>query len=199
MQKKLTKNKKTPTVNRKNEVNRILKDNIDRGTMNKEDVYFARKFLNILLEELPSITDNSSLNPDQFTSELNTKDFENSLEPETPKDAFDIEGAEVNGGDAESFSSVYVKKCAEWVKKMKEFSSWLISIDKQDSLTTQLNDADRDGSVFKGITRKIGDNISKTAGELNRIATQLEKAVAYAPKKQRELQKLTKITECSLK
>lgn len=194
MQKKLTKNKKTPTVNRKNEVNRILKDNIDRGTMNKEDVYFARKFLNILLEELPSITDNSSLNPDQFTSELNTKDFENSLEPETPKDAFDIEGAEVNGGDAESFSSVYVKKCAEWVKKMKEFSSWLISIDKQDSLTTQLNDADRDGSVFKGITRKIGDNISKTAGELNRIATQLEKAVADAPKKQRELQKLTKIT-----
>ena len=194
MQKKLTKNKKTPTVNRKNEVNRILKDNIDRGTMNKEDVYFARKFLNILLEELPSITDNSSLNPDQFTSELNTKDFENSLEPETPKDAFDIEGAEVNGGDAESFSSVYVKKCAEWVKKMKEFSSWLISIDKQDSLTTQLNDADRDGSVFKGITRKIGDNISKTAGELNRIATQLEKAVADAPKKQRELQKLTNIT-----
>ena len=62
------------------------------------------------------------------------------------------------------------------------------------SLNKDLNEADRDGSVFKGITRKVGDNIAKTAGELTRLAEALKKVVTDAPKKQRELQKLTKIS-----
>jgi len=200
-----TNKKKSPK--RAKEVDRILKNNLQTGVMTKEDVYFARKFLNVILEaddELPSIGDEAGMqdalpvsrdsksSPDTFTDIQNQADFESSLEDETPKDAFDTKGNDVQ--DAESFSNVYVKKCHHWVKKIEEFASFLNGIDNEEALNKQLNDADRDGSVFKGITRKVGDNISKTAGELARLAQQLSKVVVDAPKKQRELQKLTKIT-----
>lgn len=193
-------------LNRGKEVNRILKSNLDAGTLTKEDLYFARKFINVLLEaeDLPAIGDPAGMrdalpmpsdsegSPDDFTPDQNQADFENSLDDGTDPDAFDVEGQ--GHEDAESFSSVYVKKCHNWVKKINHFVDFLNGIDNKEALNTQLNDADRDGSVFKGITKKVGDNISKTAGELSRIAQQLSKVVVDAPKKQRELQKLTKIT-----
>jgi len=195
--------KKTP--NRSKEVNRILQNNLQTGVMTKEDCYFARKFLNVILEadDLPSIGDpagmkdalpmpgDSQASPDAFSADQNQTDLEASLDNGTDPADFDVEGNDVQ--DAESFSNVYVKKCHHWVKKIKEFTEFLNGIDNKESLTTQLNDADRDGSVFKGITRKVGDNISKTAGELARLGQQLGKYVQDAPKKQRELQKLTKI------
>ena len=126
-----------------------------------------------------------------FTSDQNQTDFEASLDTETDPKTFDVDGG---SKDAESFSNVYVKKCHQWVKKIEEFTEWLNGIERSDSLNKELNEADRDGSVFKGITRKVGDNIAKTAGELSRLAQALSKVVVDAPKKQRELQKLTKIT-----
>ena len=201
------KNKKTKTPKRSSEVDRILKTNLQTGVMTKEDVYFARKFLNVILEaeeELPSIGDESgmqdalpmpvdgSANPDKFTDTQNQADLDASHEDGTSPDAFDTKGNKVK--DAESFSNVYVKKCHHWVKQINHFADFLNGIENKESLTTQLNDADRDGSVFKGVTRKIGDNVAKIAGELDRIGQQLGKYVQDAPKKQRELQKLTKIT-----
>ena len=193
--------KKAP--NRAKEVDRILKTNIKAGVLAKEDYYFAKKFLNVVLEadeELPSIGDPSGMknalpmpdegSPDSFTSDRNDTDFENALEPGTEKDAFDVDGG---SQDAESFSNIYVKKCHQWVEKIEEFAEFLNSMDGP-SLNKELNEADREGSVFKGITRKVGDNIAKTAGELTRLAEALKKVVTDAPKKQRELQKLTKIS-----
>lgn len=192
--------KKAP--NRASEVDRILKDNLKSGIITKEDCYFARKFLNVILEadeDLPSIGDPAGMkkslpipdgSPDSFTPDQNQSDFESSLEPETDKDAFDVDGG---SQDAESFSNIYVKKCHHWVKKIEDFAEFLNGMG-DNSLNKDLNEADRDGSVFKGITRKVGDNIAKTAGELTRLAEALKKVVTDAPKKQRELQKLTKIS-----
>lgn len=192
--------KKAP--NRVSEVNRILTNNLKSGIMTKEDCYFARKFLNVILEadeDLPSIGDPAGMekalpmpdgSPDSFTPDQNQADFESSLEPETDKDAFDVDGG---SQDAESFSNIYVKKCHHWVKKIEDFAEFLNGMG-DNSLNKDLNEADRDGSVFKGITRKVGDNIAKTAGELTRLAEALKKVVTDAPKKQRELQKLTKIS-----
>jgi len=199
--------KKKKTSTRTSEVDRILKNNLQTGVMTKEDVYFARKFLNVILEaddELPSIGDPAGMQdalpmtgdgkagPDKFTGDQNEVDFKASLEDGTSEDEYDVDGGSVK--DAESFSNVYVKKCHDWVTKIDHFTEFLNGIDNKESLTTQLNDADRDGSVFKGVTRKIGENISKVAGELARLGQQLGKYVQDAPKKQRELQKLTKIT-----
>ena len=192
--------KKAP--NRVSEVNRILTNNLKSGIMTKEDCYFARKFLNVILEadeDLPSIGDPAGMekalpmpdgSPDSFTPDQNQADFESSLEPETDKDAFDVDGG---SQDAESFSNIYVKKCHHWVKKIEDFAEFLNGMG-DNSLNKDLNEADRDGSVFNGITRKVGDNIAKTAGELTRLAEALKKVVTDAPKKQRELQKLTKIS-----
>lgn len=200
-----TRVKKKKSPNRAKEVNRILQTNLETGVMVKEDVYFARKFLNIVLEaedDLPSIGDpagledalpmsgSSDASPDDFTADQNQVDFEASLDVGTDKDAFDVDGG---SQDAESFSNIYVKKCHHWVEKIEEFANFLNGMDGG-SLNKELNEADRDGSVFKGITRKVGDNIAKTAGELTRLAEALKKVVTDAPKKQRELQKLTKIT-----
>lgn len=199
-----TRAKKKKLPNRSKEVDRILKTNLQTGVMAKEDVYFARKFLNVILEaedELPSIGDPAGLNdslpmssgseatPGDFTSDQNQVDFEASLDVGTDKDEFDVDGG---SQDAESFSNIYVKKCHHWVKKIEEFAEFLNGMG-DNSLNKELNEADRDGSVFKGITRKVGDNIAKTAGELTRLAEALKKVVTDAPKKQRELQKLTKI------
>lgn len=193
--------KKAP--NRVSEVNRILTNNLKSGIMTKEDCYFARKFLNVILEadeDLPSIGDPAGMekalpmpdgSPDSFTPDQNQADFEVSLEPETDKNAFDVDGG---SQDAESFSSVYVKKCHAWAEKIEEFVHFLNGIDNPEALNTQLNNADREGSVLKGITRKVGDNIAKTAGELSRLGQALNAVVIGAPKKQRELQKLTKIS-----
>jgi hypothetical protein len=200
-----TRAKKKNQRNRLKEVDRILKTNLKAGTILKEDVYFARKFLNVVLEadeELPSIGDPSGMRdalpmpksneagPDDFTADQNEVDFEASLDIGTDKDAFDVDGGDQ---DAESFSNVYVNKCRDWVKKIQEFADFLNAIEGT-SLNKELSNADRDGSVFKGITRKVGDNIAKTAGELSRLAQTLSKVVTDAPKKQRELQKLTKIS-----
>ena len=199
-----TRVKKKKQHNRAKEVDRILKSNLQAGVILKEDVYFARKFLNVVLEaddDLPSIGDPSGLknalpmsrdmeaSPDKFTADQNQTDFEASLDLETDKDAFDVDGG---SQDAESFSNIYVKKCHQWVNKIEEFAEFLNGMG-ENSLNKELNEADRDGSVFKGITRKVGDNIAKTAGELTRLAEALKKVVTDAPKKQRELQKLTKI------
>lgn len=199
-----TRVKKKKSHNRSKEVNRILQNNLQTGVMVKEDIYFARKFLNIVLEaddELPSIGDPSGLkpalpmsrgreaSPKDFTQDQNQADFEASLDVGTDKEAFDVEGG---SQDAESFSNIYVKKCHHWVTKIEEFAEFLNGMG-DNSLNKDLNEADRDGSVFKGITRKVGDNIAKTAGELTRLAEALKKVVTDAPKKQRELQKLTKI------
>jgi hypothetical protein len=196
--------KKKKSHSRAKEVNRILQHNLQAGTLVKEDVYFARKFLNVVLEaddDLPSIGDPSGLadalpmpksseaGPDDFTADQNQVDFEASLDVGTDKDAFDVDGG---SKDAESFSNIYVQKCQKWVTKIEEFAEFLNGM-SSNSLNKELNEADRDGSVFKGITRKVGDNIAKTAGELSRLAEALKKVVTDAPKKQRELQKLTKI------
>lgn len=182
--------------NRNKEVNRILKDNLSRGTMSKEDTFFARKFLKTILEkeELPSISDvdTENLNPDKFTADQNQADFEKSLDPETDPTSFDVQGTEP-GKSAEDFSNIYIQKCAEWVEKINKFSTWLNNI-KGNSLNKELNEADREGSVFRGITRKIGDKITKTSGELDKISAELSGYIAAAPKKQRDLQKLTKIS-----
>lgn len=196
----IRKKKKSP--NRAKEVDRILKNNLERGMIAKEDVFFARKFLNVLLEadELPSIGGDeeedlvplgggTEASPEDLSADQNQVDFEASLETGTDSKQFDVQGTD----SAEEFSNVYIKKCVGWVKKLDHISKWLNGLDNQ-SLNKELNDADREGSVFRGITRKVGSNIEKVAGEIDRIKNNLSNVITSSEKKQRELQKLTKIT-----
>ena len=98
-----TRVKKKKSHNRSKEIDRILQNNLQTGVMVKEDIYFARKFLNIVLEaddDLPSIGDPSGLesvkplprsreaSPADFTSDQNQVDFEASLDDGTDKEAF---------------------------------------------------------------------------------------------------------------
>ena len=197
-----SKKRKNKAPSRAREVDRILKDNLARGVIAKEDVYFARKFLNVLHEadELPPIGGGEEdlvpigggrdASPDDLSADQNEVDFEASLETGTDKDQFDVEGTD----SAEQFSNIYLKKCVEWVAKLKDMSEWLNEPNKGTSLNKELNDADREGSIFRGITRKIGANIEKAAGELDKIRAALNSTISSSEKKQRELQKLTKIT-----
>ena len=121
----MQKQKKKKSPNRGKEVDRILKDNLERGMIAKEDVFFAKKFLNILYEaDLPSIGDDAVAAPTDFTPDRNQADFEGALEPETDPNSFDVQGTEP-GKSAEDFSNIYVKKCVDWVKKINEFSEWM--------------------------------------------------------------------------
>ena len=180
----MQKQKKKKSPNRGKEVDRILKDNLERGMIAKENILYEA--------DLPSIGDDTATAPTDFTPDRNQADFEGALEPETDPNSFDVQGTEP-GKSAEDFSNIYVKKCIDWVKKINEFSEWLNGLEGA-SLNKEINEADREGSIFRGVTRKVGDNVTKIAGELERLGSQLSGYVVSAPKKQRELQKLTKIT-----
>jgi hypothetical protein len=111
--------------------------------------------------------------------EADKKAFDASLEPGTDGEKFETEGAMVG------VQSSYVKKAKSWVGKLEEFSTWLNAIDGN-SLNKQLNEVDRPGSLFRGISRKASDNLVKIAGEIARLKEIIEGYVLGAPKKQRE-------------
>lgn len=170
----------------KSEVTRILASNA--GVLDEALVPFARSFYSTLIKEAEEDVNVEVTTPsdvDSFSAEKNKEDFEKSLETDTPKDAYDIEGL------PPSISSDNIKKVEEWSSKLEEFANFLNDPANKDSLHKILADADRTGSVLRGVTRKTSDAITRVAGEIKKIEEVLNSFIIMAPKKLRDTEQIS--------
>lgn len=167
----------------------ILKRNMQGDPkLNESSEYlFAERFLISLLKEQEevkedeiSVTDDAPSTPEDFTPERNQEDFENSLEPDTDAENFDIEGI------SSDVTLETINKVKEWAIKLADFEKFLNN-PSDDSLHRILADNDRAGSLLRGITRKASDSITRIAGEIAKLKEILNTFVNTAPKKVRDL------------
>lgn len=168
----------------KKEVARILQKNM---RCNMEDVanVFAHHFLGHLLKEQDNVeVPTQQAKPGDFTETKNKEDFEKSLEKQTPSDEYDIEGVspEVRVQNIEKINEISLK--------LKEFVSFLNDPQNPESLHNILAADDRPGSLLRGITRKTSDNITRTAGEIDKLKEVLNSFIIMAPKKLRDTEQL---------
>lgn len=170
----------------KREVTRILASNA--GVVDESLVPFARSFYSTLIKEAEegvNVDTEVPADVEKFTSDKNKEDFEKSLESGTPKDTFDVEGL------PPSISSDNIQKVEEWSTKLEEFANFLNDPANKDSLHKILADADRPGSVLRGVTRKTSDAITRVAGEIKKIEEVLNSFVIMAPKKLRDTEQIS--------
>jgi hypothetical protein len=179
----------------------ILNQNLNSLNIQEEsEIPYISRFLYCLLkeqDELPKsddvnvsdgATDSSSITqktPDEFTPEINKKDFESSLEKDTKPDQFDTEGISAETS-AETISTI-----REWSKKLDEFAEFLndpaqTTSEGKPSLHKILSDGDRTGSLLRGVTRKASDSITRIAGEVEKLKEILNTYIITAPKKLRD-------------
>jgi len=170
----------------KTEIQRILKantckckvgDECDCGRLEESNTLFARKFLFNLVREADELE--AERDPGQFDDETNKQDFKNALNPETPDNQFDVEGLDP------SMITQNIEVINSWAKKLDEFANFLNDPGTQ-SLHKILADADKPGTLLKGITRKSSDAITRIAGEISKLQEVLNSFVILAPKKQRD-------------
>lgn len=183
------KNTKTtiPVVDNKikKEVARILQQNMRCNMENVANV-FAQHFLGHLLKEQENVeTSSQKANPGEFTQEKNKEDFEKSLEKQTPSDEYDVEGIspEVRVQNIEKVDALRLK--------LSNFVSFLNDPDDPESLHNILAAEDKPGSLLRGVTRKTSDNITRVAGEIEKLKEVLNSFVIMAPKKLRDTEQLS--------
>lgn len=177
-----------PCCCEKKEKNRILKSNMERPSLDlsKYDPFAARVLMSLLKEQEETVEIDASeevKSPEDFTPETNKQDFENSLEPETPKDQFDVEGTPTE------MTSETINAIREWSSKLDQFASFL-NDPSSESLHKILADGDRAGSLLRGITRKASDSITRIAGEVEKLKEILNTYIITAPKKMRDTEQL---------
>lgn len=179
--------KKIMKKNVNNQVNSILKQNMD---LNESHVPFASRFFKNLLKEqdemqaqptAPAATDISGdkKGPDDFTETENQKDFKNAMDPNTDPKAFDTDGVSTD------VTTETIKSIKEWSSKLDEFAEFL-NDPSTNSLHKILADGDRAGSLLRGITRKASDSITRIAGEVEKLKEILNTYIITAPKKLRD-------------
>jgi hypothetical protein len=161
------------------------------------EIPYVSRFLMSLLKEqdaLPSSEEqpaaasdvaNTQKSPDEFTPEMNQKDFKGSMEPGTDPQQFDTEGVSAQS-TAEIIASI-----REWSTKLDEFAEFLndpaqTTSEGKPSLHKILSDGDRSGSLLRGITRKASDSITRIAGEVEKLKEILNTYIITAPKKMRD-------------
>lgn len=193
--KKRVSSKIVPTCpkNVQSEVKRILSSNKDRMNITESHVPFVSRFLYSLLKEqeegqLPepsqNVDDTTPKTPDQFTPEDDKKIFDNSMEPETEKGQFDIEGV------SPDMTSQTINSIKEWSSKLDKFAEFLNDPNTK-SLHKILADGDRAGSLLRGVTRKASDSITRIAGEVEKLKEILNTYIITAPKKLRDTEQQT--------
>ena len=131
------------------------------------------------IRDLPAVT----RSPDNFTPEKTKEDFNNSLDGQTPKDEFDVEGIDPN------VSAQSIKQIRQWSEKLDQFAEFLNDPSTQ-SLHKILADNDRAGSLLRGVTRKASDSITRIAGEIEKLKEVLNSFIIMAPKKLRDTEQL---------
>ena len=171
-----------PVVDKKTkkEVARILQKNM-RCNMEGVANAFAQHFLSNLLKEQDNVEVSSQqATPGDFTEEKNKEDFEKSLEKQTPSDEYDVEGV------SPEVRTKNIEKINEISLKLKNFVEFLNDPQNPESLHNILAADDRPGSLLRGITRKTSDNITRTAGEIEKLKEVLNSFIILAPKKLRD-------------
>jgi hypothetical protein len=169
----------------KKEVTRILKQNM-RCNIGEAANIFARHFISSLIKEQEDVeVPTQETIPGDFTPEKNKEDFEKSLEKQTPNDQYDVEGVST------AVHVENIKKINEISKKLDEFASFLNDPQNQESLHNVLATNDRPGSLLRGVTRKTSDNITRTAGEIEKLKEVLNSFIIMAPKKMRDQEQLS--------
>jgi hypothetical protein len=195
--KKMSKQPKTTVPDRccceKKAAREILKRNMNREeSLELESFPFVERFLvSLLREQTDEVADLSMAPegeaeiaaPEDFTPEKNQTDFENSLEPETDADQFDIDGISAD------VTVETIKKVKDWAIKLNEFEKFL-NDPSESSLHRILADNDRAGSLLRGITRKASDSITRIAGEIAKLKEVLNTFVNTAPKKMRDTEQM---------
>jgi len=183
--------KSVPNKSINNEVNRILKQNMD---LNEASIPFSYRFLKRLLKEQeeapvaapagePPTSTSEVKSPEQFTQDVNQKDFKNSLEQSTEPDQFDTDGI------SPDVTSDTINAIKEWSGKLNEFAEFL-NDPSTNSLHKILADGDRAGSLLRGVTRKASDSITRIAGEVEKLKEILNTYIITAPKKLRDTEQL---------
>jgi len=181
-------------------VKNILNRNSTRYNITEDsDIPYISRFLYSLLKEQDALPDsedvspsdvansdvNSQKSPDEFTPDVNQKDFTDSLEKETDPNRFDTEGV-----SPESTAEV-ISTIREWSIKLDEFAEFLnnparVTSEGKPSLHKVLSDGDRSGSLLRGVTRKASDSITRIAGEVEKLKEILNTYIITAPKKLRD-------------
>jgi hypothetical protein len=150
------------------------------------DIPFISRFLGALISEAEQIKDEESeevqsdeKSPEDFSPEANKDDFEKALEPETPKDAYEVEGV------PPEMVTKNIEEIEKWSLKLDEFTA-MLNDPNIESLHKFLSDNDKAGSLLRGIMRKSSDNITRTTGELDKLKEVLNSFIITAPKKLRD-------------
>ena len=134
-------------------------------------------------ERAPMSSGDEQASPENFTPEKTREDFDNSLDKDTEKDSFDVEGLDPN------ISTESIRQIREWSSKLDEFAEFLNN-PGEESLHKILADNDKPGSLLRGITRKASDSITRIAGEIEKLKEVLNSFIIMAPKKLRDSEQL---------
>lgn len=183
-----------PNPHMKESIESIIK----KQNLTEADLPFVRSFYSHLLKEqeeeiadIPSeetageeTAGEEPMAPEDFTPDATKEDFDKSLEPETDKEGFDVEGLDPN------ISTESIKKIKDWSGKLNEFAEFL-NDPTTESLHKILADNDKAGSLLRGVTRKASDSITRIAGEIEKLKEVLNTYVIMAPKRLRDQENLS--------
>lgn len=139
---------------------------------------YKNVFKSILIED-------DQIRPEDITAEGDAEALDSSFEGDLRADDFETDPIETGLEDGQVPDET-IEKTKEAITKIKEFSEWLNSTESN-SLNKQLNDLDKEGSIYRGVAGNSGQIVS-AAKALNDIVETLTGVVLSAPKKQRELQ-----------
>lgn len=180
-----------PNPHMKESIESIVK----KQNLSEADIPFVRSFYSHLLKEadeevadIPSeeVAGEEQKAPEDFTPDATKADFDQSLEPETDKEGFDVEGLDPN------ISTESIKKIKDWSGKLNEFAEFL-NDPTTESLHKILADNDKAGSLLRGVTRKASDSITRIAGEIEKLKEVLNSFIIMAPKKLRDSENLKSV------
>ena len=141
---------------------------------------FDKLFRNVFIteqDELPApTTDDTDLTTDT-TSEAPSPDENNGV---PVPDNYDVEPAPISSPTGDSGS---VK---EFISKIESFAEELNGVDGN-SLQQIVNDLDRPGSLFQGISRETSSDIIKLAEQAVRLSEILKGFIISSAKRQRDI------------
>jgi hypothetical protein len=105
--------------------------------------------------------------------------FNAALDKDTPPDQFDTQPLE-GGGTAD-----YVETAKHWITKLQTFANEINGLE-ENSLNTQINELDREGSPFAGIEKELSGDIVGVAETLAGMAELIKGHVIGVDKRRRE-------------
>lgn len=137
------------------------------------------KFQDFFLDSLVTEADDPALNA---TPEDDEAAFAASMDKTADPKAFSTDPLSTT----EPGQSDYIETAKHWIHKLDQFSEELNGLDPG-SLNSQLNEIDKEGSIFRGIVNDQSDDIVKVTEILKAMAEGIKGYIIGATRKQREM------------